>query len=263
MTQIFLNALPIFLLIFCRVTAFFVISPIFSYSSVPTIFKIALGFFISLITFTVLGDIQPVIAVDGLYVIAIMREVLIGLMLGYIVYVFFAAVHTSGGIIDLQMGFAMANVLDPQTGATVAITGNFKYMILMLVFLMMNGHHLLITGLMESFKFLPLDNNWYSKMADGSLIQLVIEAFTKSLVLGLQIATPVMVAIFITDIGLGFLAKTAPQFNVFVIGFAIKIAVGLLIMFIILPRMGNVFNSLFSIMFDYVERFFGMMSNAN
>lgn len=263
MTQIWLNALPIFLLIFCRVTAFFVISPIFSYSSVPTIFKIALGFFISLITFTVLGDIQPVIEVDGLYILAIIREVLIGLMFGYLVYIFFAVMHTTGGLIDLQMGYAMANVFDPQTGATVPLTGNFKLLIMMLVFLMMNGHHLLITGLMESFKYMPLDNDWYAKMADGSLIQFLIEAFIKTFVLGLQIATPVVIAIFITDLGLGFLAKTAPQFNVFAVGFAIKIIVGLLILFIILPRMGNVFDNLFSILFDYVERFFGIMSNAN
>lgn len=263
MTQIWLNALPVFLLIFCRVTAFFVISPIFAYRSVPTIFKIALGFFISFIIFTVHGDSQPLLTVDLSYILLVMREVLIGIMFGYIVVIFFSTMHTVGGIIDLQIGFAMANVLDPQTGVTVSLTGNFKYMILMIVFLMMNGHHLLLTALMDSFLYLPLNNDWFSRMGDGSLAQYLVETFAYSMMLGLQIATPIMVALFVTDLGLGFLAKTAPQFNVFVIGFAIKIFVGLAMLFILLPGMGVVFENLFSIMFEYMERFFSLFSNAD
>jgi len=262
MTQIFLNALPVFLLIFCRVTAFFVISPIFSYKSVPTILKIGLGFFISFIIFTVLGDNQPVVAIDLSYVILILREVLIGIMLGYIVVVFFSVMHTVGGVIDLQIGFAMANVLDPQTGVTVSLTGNFKYMLLMLVFLMMNGHHFLLTGLMDSFVYMPLENDWFSRMGDGSIAQMLVEAFAHSMLLGIQIASPIMVALFVTDLGLGFLAKTAPQFNVFVIGFAIKIFVGLAMLIVLLPGMGVVFEKLFSIMFEYMERFFSIVFNA-
>jgi len=262
MTQFFLNGFPLFLLIFCRVTAFFVISPIFSYRSVPTIFKIGLGFFISFIIFTVQGDIHPLVVVDVSYILLVIREVLIGIMIGYIVLVFFSVMHTVGGIIDLQIGFAMANVLDPQTGVSVSLTGNFKYLLLMTCFLMMNGHHFLITGLMDSFKYMPLDNNWFAKMADGSLAQLIVEAFAHSMMLGIQIATPFMVALFLTDLGLGFLAKTAPQFNVFVIGFAIKIFVGLIMLFVLLPGMGVVFEHLFSIMFEFMERFFGILFNS-
>ena len=173
MTQIWLDALPVFLLIFCRVTAFFVISPIFTYRSIPTIFKIGLGFFISLIIFMMHGDNQPILTVDLTYTVMVIREVLIGIMLGYIVYLFFALIHVAGGIIDIMIGFSMANVLDPATGISVSITANFKYLLMLVCFLMMNGHHYLITGLMDSFQYIPLDNNWFARMADGSLAQVI------------------------------------------------------------------------------------------
>lgn len=253
-----MNAVPIFLLIFCRVTAFFVVSPVFSHTTVPAIFKIGLGFLISVFIFMMNANNQ-VMVLDLQYVLLIIREVLIGLMLGFIVYLFFALMHTAGGIIDMQIGFAMANIIDPVSGTSVPLLGNFKYLLMLVVFLMMNGHHYLLTGLMDSYQWIPVENNWFSKMADGSIAEFITNSVVLSIVIGIQIAVPIMVAMFITDVGLGFLAKTAPQFNVFVIGFPVKIMLGLLLIILTLPGMTLIFEKIFSILFNTLEQFFGVV----
>ena len=258
MTDVFIEAVPIFLLIFCRVTAFFVVTPIFNHRNVPAIFKIGLGFFISLLIVTVHGPSQAMI-IDIQYFLLVIREVLIGLMMGFIVYLFFVTVQTAGGIIDMQIGFAMANIVDPVSGVSVPLLGNFKYMLLLVVFLMMNGHHFLLTGLMDSYLYIPIENQWFSRMGDGSLAQFLTNAVISSIVIGVQVALPIMVAMFITDVGLGFLAKTAPQFNVFVIGFPVKIMLGLLLIFLLMPGMAVIFEKIFTVMFNSLEQFFGVV----
>ena len=254
-----MNAVPIFLLIFCRVTAFFVVTPIFSHKNVPPTFKIGLAFFISVFVFSMYADNQAMV-LDLQYIMLIIREVLIGLMMGFIVYLFFALMHTAGGIIDMQIGFAMANIIDPVSGTSVPLLGNFKYLLMLVVFLMMNGHHYLLTGLMDSYQWIPIENNWFAKMADGSIAEFMTNAVVLSIIIGIQIAIPIMVAMFLTDVGLGFLAKTAPQFNVFVIGFPVKIMLGLLLVMLMLPGMSLIFEKIFSIMFNNLEQFFGIVS---
>jgi len=258
MTEVFLQALPIFLLIFCRVTAFFVVTPIFNHKNVPAIFKIGLGFFISLLIVSVHGPSQAMI-IDIQYFLLVIREVLIGIMMGFIVYLFFVTVQTAGGLIDMQIGFAMANIVDPVSGVSVPLLGNFKYMLMLVVFLMMNGHHYLLIGLMDSYLYMPIENQWFSRMADGSLAQFITNAVISSIVIGIQVALPLMVAMFITDVGLGFLAKTAPQFNVFVIGFPVKIMLGLFLIFLLMPGMAMIFEKIFTVMFNTLEQMFGVV----
>lgn len=214
--------------------------------------------FYFLLIVTVHGPSQAMI-IDIQYFLLVIREVLIGLMMGFIVYLFFVTVQTAGGIIDMQIGFAMANIVDPVSGVSVPLLGNFKYMLLLVVFLMMNGHHFLLTGLMDSYLYIPIENQWFSKMGDGSLAQFLTNAVISSIVIGVQVALPIMVAMFITDVGLGFLAKTAPQFNVFVIGFPVKIMLGLLLIFLLMPGMAVIFEKIFTVMFNSLEQFFGVV----
>ncbi|RIX51812.1 flagellar type III secretion system protein FliR [Paenibacillus nanensis] len=249
---------PIFLLIFCRITAFFVVAPVFSSRGVPNTFKIGLGFFISLIVFFSYGLSQTIVP-NAEYVLIVLREILIGLMMGFVVYLFFAAVQTAGSLMDMQIGLAMANVVDPHTGVSAPLLGNFKYMLLLLVFLMMNGHHYLLTGLMNSYQWMPLDNDLFSRMVSGSLTEYLTRVFGNTFLLALQIAAPLVVAMFLTDLGLGFLTKTAPQFNVFVIGVPLKLILGLFLVFLLMPSMALLFEKLFSIMFDSLEGLFGIV----
>jgi len=252
---------PIFLLIFCRITAFFVVSPIFSSRGVPNVFKLGLAFFLSFIVFMAYGLEQSVV-LDSEYVLMVIREVLIGILMGFVVYLFFAIVQTAGGFMDFQIGFAMANVVDPHTGTSQPLLGNFKYMMMMVLFLIMNGHHHLLNGLMNSYEWIPLSNELFAQMMQGSINEFLVKTFATTFMLALQVAAPLIVAMFLTDVGLGFLTKSAPQFNVFVIGIPLKILIGIFLLILLMPGMSIVFERLFSLMFDSLEQLFAILQGS-
>jgi len=109
----FLAKFPAFLLIVVRVTSFFLMLPLFSYRTIPTSHKVGFSFFLSLMMF--FGMETPTLEVDGAYYLLIIKEAMVGLFIGFLAYMLFSAVQVAGGLIDFQMGFAIANVVDPQT----------------------------------------------------------------------------------------------------------------------------------------------------
>ena len=156
-------------------------------------------------------------------------ELLLGLVLGLVIRFVFAAIQTGGQLIGFQMGFAMVNVVDPDSGASEAVTAHFLYMVSLLTFLAINGHLYLLSGLMQSFDLLP----------PGTILispRLVSQVFTLSgqiFVLAIQIGAPVIAAILLVDLALALISRASPQMNVLIIGFPIKISIGFLFLGII------------------------------
>lgn len=255
-----MQSYPVFLLIFCRITAFFVVVPVFSSQSVPTTFKIGLAFFVSMVIFSS-GGMNHTVPIDLNFVLLIIREVLIGLLLGFIAYLMFMTIQTAGSFIDIQIGFGIANVIDPMTGASAPIIGNFKYMIALLLFLSMNGHHYLLDAIVYSYNWVPIDNDLFLKMVDGSLSDFLIRTFAQSFILAFQMSAPLVTALFLTDVGLAFLARTAPQYNVFVIGVPLKIIVGLALLVMLMPGLAVLFQHLFDILFESMHNLLGLVGN--
>ncbi|OKP79034.1 flagellar biosynthetic protein FliR [Paenibacillus helianthi] len=256
-----LQSIPVFLLIFCRISAFFVVVPVFSSQSVPPTFKIGLSFFVAMVVFSS-GGTGITVPQDLTYILLIAREVLIGLLLGFIGYLMFMAIQTAGSFIDIQIGFGIANVIDPMTGASAPIIGNFKYMIALLMFLSMNGHHYLLDAIVYSYKWVPIDNDLFIKMIDGSLSEFFVRTFAQSFILAFQMSAPLVTALFLTDVGLAFLARTAPQYNVFVIGVPLKIIVGLALLLILMPGLAMLFQNLFDIMFESMHNVLGLIGKS-
>ncbi|MDF2814126.1 MAG: flagellar biosynthesis protein FliR [Paenibacillus sp.] len=247
--------LPNFLLIFCRITAFFVVVPVFSTRGVPSTFKIGLSLFITFLIFVASGMTKDAVPMDGLYMISIVREILVGLFLGFIAYMFFNAVQIAGSFIDIQMGLGIANVIDPMSGIQSPIMGNFKFFIAILLFLAMNGHHFLIDAIVRSYNLIPISPNpTFTNIASGAPTEYLIRAFSNMFALALQMSAPLVVSLFLTDVGLGILSKTAPQFNIFVIGVPIKIIVGFLVLILVIPGMIFLFQDLFRSLFESMEQ---------
>jgi flagellar biosynthetic protein FliR len=260
--ELIMQVLPAFLLVFCRISSFLIVAPIFSSRTIPAPFKVGLAFFISLIVFLTIGFDTSVTA-DATYILAIMREILAGLLIGYTAYIFFTIVQTAGGLMDLQMGFAMANIIDPISGVTAPIMGNLKYMLLMLVFLSINGHHYLLSAIMDSYKWLPLDNKLFQVYYGGNITLFLIRTFADTFLLAIQISAPIVVAMLLTDFGLALLARTAPQYNVFVIGIPIKIIIGLAMLVILLPGFSALFQIVFDQMFQALEKLFVVIQSSS
>lgn len=258
MMSLVTQAFPAFLLVLCRISAFFVVAPIFSARTFPTLIKIGLAFFISVIVFLTIGYDTNVVA-NGEYVLAIIREVFAGLLIGYVSYIFFTIVQVAGGLMDMQMGFGVANIVDPITGISAPILGNLKYMLMILIFFSINGHHYLLMAIMNSYEWLPLDNKLFQIYYEGQIAEFLTRTFADTFLLALQVAAPIVVTMFLTDFGLALLARTAPQYHVFVIGIPIKIMVGLAILVLLLPGFGALFQLLFDHMFAALEKLFVLM----
>lgn len=245
--------LPTFLLVFCRITAFFAVSPVFSFRNLPNSFKVGLAFFVSVIVFSVMGN-QDALVIDGNYFLMIIKEILIGILLGFTAYLFFTAIQVAGSFIDIQIGFGIVNVMDPMTGAQSPVMGNFKFFIAMLLFLSFNGHHYLLLALMNSYDWVPIDSLIFKRIADGGISNFLLDSFYTMFYLAFQMATPIIVTLFLVDVCLGILAKTMPQLNVFVVGLPIKITVGFLMLILIVSSFMGMFEGLFLRMFEAMKQ---------
>jgi flagellar biosynthetic protein FliR len=197
--------------------------------------------------------VSQTVPFDMQYILFVIREVLVGLVLGYTATLFFAVVNTAAGFIDMQIGFGIANVIDPLSGQSAPIMGGFKYAVAVLLFLTMNGHHHMLNAIFTSYEWVPLSNSLFNHIYEGSISTFLLTTFTNTFVLAFQLAAPIVVALFLTDVGLGFLARTAPQFNVFVIGIPLKIIVGLAILLIVIPGLAYLFQQLFATMFSSMD----------
>ncbi|USK71656.1 flagellar biosynthetic protein FliR [Peribacillus asahii] len=235
---------PAFLLIFVRVTTFFVVLPIFSHRSLPMMHRIGFGFFLAWIMYYTIE--APVLEIDLTYYFLILKEVLVGLFIGFVAYMMMSAIQIAGGFIDFQMGFAMANVIDPQTGAQSPLMGQYLYTIALLFLLSTNGHHLLLDGIFYSYQFIPIDQV-YVPFGNESIIEYLAKAFSQSFVIALQMSIPVVGSVFLVDVALGILARTVPQLNVFVVGIPVKIVAGFIVLFVVIGAMMHVVTNLFEL----------------
>lgn len=240
--------LPYFLLVFVRLTSFFVSAPVFSMRGVPNQFKVGFAFLVALIS-SFYVPFHNDIPLDLMFIVYVLKEVFAGLMLGFIAQLLFYAVQVAGGLIDMQAGFAMANVIDPRTGAYVPITGNFKNILATLYFLSIDGHHMLIRGVIASYKAVPIDKMWLPFESEN-LLTLVTKVFSHMFASAFLIAAPIVVALFLVDLSLGIIAKTVPQFNIFVVGLPIKILASFLMLIVVLPAFFVVLNGLFQKLFS-------------
>jgi len=239
------------LLVIGRTSGLFIISPVFSGRQIPIQIKIVLVFFLS----GMIAFINPIMAEvpitnSGMFLIALGMEILIGYTLGFVAYVIFAGIQLAGQLMDMQMGFGIVNVIDPQSGTQVPLIGNFQYLLAIMIFLGVNGHHLLLRALNDSYQLVPVLGTSY----DGQILQFMMEMGLYMFVIGLKLAAPVVAALFMADLALGFVARTVPQMNVFVVGLPLKIGAGLVMVMMTLP----VFIWFIQVL---MERFFGYLDS--
>ncbi len=215
----------IYLLVLIRVVIVLFMIPIFSTKLFPTIVKAAFAMVLSLLIYSVVDiDISrfPMNVIDtGRLII---MELMIGLTLGLCLRLFLAVVQFAGQVIGFQMGFAMINVVDPQTGSNVSIMDQLGYWVCVLVFLCMNGHHIMFLAMIDSFSVVPVGFFILQKVMMTKMLSLGSDVF----LLGIKMAAPIMAALVLTSTAFGLIARFSPQMNVMIVAFPLKILVGLL-----------------------------------
>ncbi|MGX1982763.1 flagellar biosynthetic protein FliR [Thermolongibacillus altinsuensis] len=235
---------PAFLLVFARVASFFVTLPLFSYRNIPTTHKIGLAFFISWIMFFTIEK-KP-LSIDGVYFMLIIKEVLVGLFIGLIAFMIMSAIQIAGGLIDFQMGFAIANVIDPQTGVQSPLMGQYLYTLALFFLLAVNGHHLLLDGVFYSYRLVPIDQLWLP-FGHENVVEYIIKTFQAMFVVAFQMSIPIVGCLFLVDVALGIVARTVPQLNIFVVGLPIKILVSFIIFLVVFSSLFAVTKQLFEL----------------
>lgn len=225
--------------------------------TIPAPVKIGLSFFLAVMVTISTGQ-STIQAFSAAYLVLIIKEAFIGLGLGFIASILFYAIQLAGTFIDLQSGFAMGAVFDPQSGTNVNLTGRFKNVLATLFLFSLDGHHLLIQGVMESYQWIPVDA-LVPAMLDGRISTLMLETFKSSFMIAFLLAAPLVFTLFLVDLMLGIIGKTSPQINLMVVGFSLKIGVHFLVLLLALPGFFLLLHRLFAQMFESISHMIRIM----
>lgn len=248
--------LVVLLLIFIRMTGFFAVVPFFTLRGVPALTKIGLAGVMAYLIFQTM-DFEALNLLPGIAGMFIMtgREALVGLTLGFSVFLIFGGIRIAGQFIDLQMGLLMANVFDPQFGSPVTLVGQLYYYLGLIYFFIINGHHSMLAALTGSYQVIPPGMGVLGEVT----LWKVMDIFFWMFLLAFQIALPVVVTLLMVDISLGLISKTVPQLHVFIVGLPLKIGLGMAALVLVIPMMTVVFENIFSQMvrdmFSLMETF--------
>lgn len=213
---------------FCRIGAFFMVVPIIGTKVVPARIRLGLCLLVTMVVAPVLPE-MPLL--NGLNIqdwLIIAQQILIGIAMAFIVQMLFHIFVLAGQMIAMQMGLGFASMLDPVNGVSVAVLSQFYLMLIMLLFLAMNGHLVLFEVLVESFNVLPVSLYEFNQNMLWQLVAWGAWMFSSALI----IALPAVTALLIVNFSFGIMNRAAPQMNIFALGFPMSMLLGLLIVFI-------------------------------
>jgi flagellar biosynthetic protein FliR len=218
---------PVFLLVFFRITGVMIFAPVFGSAMTPAPLKIFLSLMLALLFFPILQPAGAPLAMEGTALaLAVVWELAVGLLIGFAAALLFAGVQFGGHLIDQELGILQANLLDPMLNEQISILGQFKVLLATLVYLLINGHHLLIAAVGDSFRAVPLLG---LKFSQGVALHLSDTLMRDVFRMGVEIAGPALVTLFLVTIALAFMARTAPEMNIFALSFSLRIAVGFVV----------------------------------
>jgi len=241
------------ILVSFRLFIFFSMVPIFFPKGTPVIGKVSLAL---IIAYMLVGsiDISTVNTINNStsLIFNIINEILAGAILGYITNSAFVCARYAGNMMDLQVGFAMMTMFDPSTNSNVTFLERILYWFSTIIFFLIDGHHMLIRALVESFNVIKLGAFFLNQ--EG--IKHVINVFIQYFYISIKIAVPIVFIILITDLTLGLVARTVPQLNIMILGLPIKIIVGLTAFVFALPLFLKVLNSAFDMLPDAIRGFY-------
>jgi flagellar biosynthetic protein FliR len=228
-------------LIFIRISAILVSAPLFGSKNVPVQMKVGLSCALTLAVLPVIGFREVYLTGVPSLVSAMLGEILIGIIIGFTARLIFAAVQLAGQLVGFQMGFGIVNVMDPQTSTQVAIIAQFQNIITLLVFLALDAHYWFILSIAKSFELIPPLGFCFT----DSLMEAIVRLSCDMFVVAAKLAAPIIAALLFTSMALGLIARTVPQMNIFIVGFPLKIAIGLLGVGFSLPLLSYMLRNIF------------------
>ena len=239
-----LDSLPYYLWPFLRVSALFLVAPVFSATNIPVRVRVILGLAVAALLAPLVAGEVAVDTLSASWLLLAAREIIIGVMMGFVVQLAFAAVIVAGETLAMSMGLGFALSVDPQNGIQGPVVSQLNVILATLLFLAVDGHLLLLGALADSFQLLPLQPVGLEAGLFLDVFQLAAQVFATAVALAL----PALTAVLMTNIAFGVITRAAPQLNIFAVGFPVTIAVGLVFMMLALPA--------------FLDRFGGALSLA-
>lgn len=214
------------MLIFMRVGTMMFVAPVFGGSTVPTQTRILFSLLLSLILLPMVSVPLTALPLDLAPMAWLgINEALVGLVIGVSFVFIFAAIQYAGQIIDFQMGFAIVNLIDPTQDVQIPVMGFLHFLIAILIFLAMDVHHLMIGALLDSFTIAPIMEAGFSGLVIGGIVKVFGDLF----IVAMRIAAPTIAVLMLYNASLGIVAKTVPQINLLIVGFPVRIGLGLIV----------------------------------
>ena len=221
-----------------RISACLIATPIFSSMSVNTRLRVSLAMVLTILIYP-LHDWPIVDVLSGAGLVLFLEQVVIGVMMGLILQIVFAAVSAAGEFISLSMGLGFAMMVDPNSGVQTPVISQFLVVLATLVFVSIGGHLILLELLLDSFRLWPIGEPQLEMAMVWDLLQWSALLFTGAA----MIALPAMVVLLLANSAMGVVSRAAPSLNVFAVGFPLTLLMGIGVLIVLLPSfMGNIQN---------------------
>ncbi|AKQ67679.1 Flagellar biosynthesis protein FliR [Myxococcus hansupus] len=222
-------------LVMCRVMPLLIFSPFLGGEVVPTELKMGIGLTLSIVLYPIIAGSVTAIPLSAMPYIALMaKEIFIGFTMAFVVNTLFEAARVAGNLVDTMAGSNNAQLYVPQLGQQVTLFSSFKVQLTVVLFLTLDGHHVIIQALADSLVAIPLDGFPNFNSGPWPFFDLMIRVFANLLKVSLALAAPGMLATFLTDVALGAINRVAPQIQVFFISMSVKPLVSVLLIFLVL-----------------------------
>jgi len=221
----------IFLLVLARIAAFLVAIPLLGGGGTPPYIKALLVFSLTFALFPIVkgttpSSLFPPSELDiWVFVFGLFSEIVLGLVIAFGVRLIFAAVELGAEVSGMQMGFGLANAFDPISNQQVSLIRQMHIVLVSLLFLAIDGHHVVLYALAKSFSIVPLTGAFIN----GPLIQETIRMGSDMFILGMKIAAPVMIVLIVAQMAMGVMSRAVPQIQIFLVSFPLIIGVGLVV----------------------------------
>ena len=243
---LFFAQIDVFMLIFIRVLAFFLVLPVISSQNVFMQGRLFLALCTTVALF-MSGLVSTVFYMQTTlgFVYLMILEFLVGLAMGYVVFAVFNLIFFAGQLMDFQIGFMMVNVLDPMTQIQVPITGNLFYFAMVGLVIVTGGLHSFIYTFFYSYYHLPIGTAIV--VGNSNLAWYIVELLAQSTILAVRLSMPIVGSMMIINAALGIMVKTVPQMNIFVVGLPLKLLIGIILLYMIMiPNLGAMFGQMFN-----------------
>jgi flagellar biosynthetic protein FliR len=239
--EIYASQFLIFIMLFARCTAMIVVAPIVGHQAIPVQIKVAMGLFLAFVMYPLAAGKADVASAELVSIVLMaLKEVGVGLAMGFATGIVFAGVRFAGDLISMDTGLSMAMMFDPEQNVQSSVISEFLYLFLLMIFLLLNGHHFVLEALQLSYAAVPIGGFSFSAAASAQMIHMTGMMF----VIGVKLAAPVMVSMFLMNVALSILSRVMPQMNIFAVAFPLKIAAGFAIMMVSAPLLVFTFKKL-------------------